>query len=588
MFRSVFGSRPSGLFDVLQFQCSPPLIKHEEDTPAKHPLAYSNLPVAMKGVIRRVTVVDWPKQVIARRHQALLRWRLIVEEQLDSTNLGKQLQEAALGMKTDQYMQEMIEYAFADRATSTLTKRGTSLLKYLIWHRKAYGISGLPLLEKRVYEFMVEQKEAKCAPTSMSCFLSAVGFSKFVLDLQGSVEVLQSARIRGIAHSLYLTKRPLKQAKVFTAEQVKILEDLTRCALEPSDRVAAGFFCACLHTRACFSDLQFASIILCEGIGYLEFGSCQVKTSKTKEAKTTLMPLVAPTLGLLSTPWAPVWIREREQQNLPCQACSFVLPMLGSNGAWLDAPMDSRSATAWLKALLMGVGQTLEQVADLSTHSCKSTPLAWSARFGLSIETRQMLGHHVTADKVSALTYSRDAQALPLREYEKVLAAIRLGEFFPDSTRSGVFKKPKTSGPQPYDIDASGDYQVVVIEDGASVQPLECIVVHEHQGPEAPSEAREVDSDSGSDSSSSSSEESVDVEAQQVLAKRKCGDAVIPRGSKLYICVRSGLLHASKTEDAESKLWCGKSITASYRAKPPGKSTTDLRCIPCFSKMLEA
>ena len=357
-FRSVFGRRPSSLFDALQFQCIPPLIQHVDDVPTKHPLAYANVPVAMKGVVRRVTVVDWPKQVIARRHQALLRWRLIIEEQLDCTNLGKQLQEAALSMKSDQYMQDMIEYAFSNRATGTLTKRGTSMLKYLLWHRKTFGTSGLPLLEKRVYEFMVAQKEAKCAPTALSCFLSSVGFGRFVLDLQGSVEVLQSSRIRGIAHSLYLTKRPLKQAKVFSVEQVRILEDLVRCALEPSDRVAAGFFCACLHTRARFSDLQFASKFISDfgsdGIGYLEFGSCQVKTSKTKEAKTTMMPLVAPSVGLLSTPWALGWIREREQQNLPCQDCSFVLPMLGSNGAWLEAPIESRSATVWLKALLLG------------------------------------------------------------------------------------------------------------------------------------------------------------------------------------------------------------------------------------------
>ena len=35
-------------------------------------------------------------------------------------------------------------------------------------------------------------------------------------------------------------------------------------------------------------------------------------------------------------------------------------------------------------------------------------------------------------------TYSRDAQASPLREYEQMMEAIRGGTYVPDATRSGL------------------------------------------------------------------------------------------------------------------------------------------------------
>jgi hypothetical protein len=55
------------------------------------------------------------------------------------------------------------------------------------------------------------------------------------------------------------------------------------------------------------------------------------------------------------------------------------------------------------------------------------------------------LGYHVASDEASFLTVGRDNQSDPLRWVERVLEAIRSGEFAPDQTRSGRFKEGSDS-----------------------------------------------------------------------------------------------------------------------------------------------
>ena len=317
-----------------------------------------------------------------------------------------------------------------------------------------------------------------------------------------------------------------------------------------------------------------------------------IKTSKSKEAKTTFLPFVCPSHGVLEKPWASHWLRERESPGLSNTDVTFLLPLPGANGVWLEEAASSRFATKWLRCLLRDFGQTQEQVQDLTTHSLKGTPLAWSAKFGLSITVRQMLGHHVPSNQLSALTYSRDAQSYPVREYERVLRAIREGRFDPDGSRSGLFPKPKRSRPSeaPH---SSG------VDDGFNLSPISVpdeepgvdgllFEVSEGVGSpcavEPPQEEEEDPNISDSEDSSSSSDSSVDDEAEIVLPRARCQKVTIPEGCKLFGCIKSGLLHACLTS-SELKLACGKPISKSYRAKQAHESSKDLKCIPCFVKV---
>jgi hypothetical protein len=126
------------------------------------------------------------------------------------------------------------------------------------------------------------------------------------------------------------------------------------------------------------------------------------------------------------------------------QKYRWLLPTPAPNG-WHDAPLSTSEATKWLRALLSGFGHTALQ--DIGTHSLKCTCLAWAASWGLDLETRSLLGSHVPHEGMSAITYSRVAQAHPLRKLDEILRAIRLKQFLPDSTRSGRF--PKSSAQLP-------------------------------------------------------------------------------------------------------------------------------------------
>eukprot|EP00969_Alexandrium_andersonii_P331453 14649592-Alexandrium_andersonii.AAC.1 len=63
------------------------------------------------------------------------------------------------------------------------------------------------------------------------------------------------------------------------------------------------------------------------------------------------------------------------------------------------------------------------------------------------MSTRRLLGYHTAPGDRSVIEYSRDELASPLRELEKLYAAIKLGVFIPDETRSGQRRPGVAGGP---------------------------------------------------------------------------------------------------------------------------------------------
>ena len=98
----------------------------------------------------------------------------------------------------------------------------------------------------------------------------------------------------------------------------------------------------------------------------------------------------------------------------------------------------SLQATETGAMLRCALGLTESRINAVRSHSLKVTCLSWLAKFGIPLEYRRSLGHHLD---VSAECYSRDAMAPAMRKPCEVVKAIEKGSFFPDSTRSGRFKK---------------------------------------------------------------------------------------------------------------------------------------------------
>ena len=101
------------------------------------------------------------------------------------------------------------------------------------------------------------------------------------------------------------------------------------------------------------------------------------------------------------------------------------MPAPANDGGATKRPLSATEAGAWLRKLLHGTKEQLQE-RRLSAHSMKATTLSYAAKFGLSAETRLQLAYHVGGFKMLH-TYSRDAAAQPLLELERVLHAIRDG-----------------------------------------------------------------------------------------------------------------------------------------------------------------
>jgi hypothetical protein len=480
------------------------------------------------------------------------------------------------------------------------------MLSFVVWHRKTFGTAGLPILEHRAYEFLTHLRSTNAKPTKAANFVSALSFGAYVLGIAGALDASTSIRVKGAAHSQFIQKKPLKQKRKLTADELRVLEHLTINAEDVRDKVASGFFTSQFHTRGRFSDLQFSKHVIpdfqADGGGFLEFKALDVKTSTSMQAKCTFMPLTAPAVGVSRTSWAESWFQTLLDQKLVQESeleagtfvfvKKFVLPETLRDGTWGDHPCSSQDAGFWLRELLSSAG--IPNVSkEIGTHSLKSTPLAWAAMFGLSITDRELLGHHSLGNHRSALTYSRDAQARPLQLYSKILRAISDGSFDPDATRSGRFySKRQRTDPKPGKGESEEVSEAVVertdLSDVLVDETLPLVDIESEVNNQNSERLPSVDDTSQSSTSESSdSDESV----QSSDETRRAVNIIRTRVSELdadcavFFHSRSNVVHY-REKDSVNRLRCGRVQNLAYvKIKAPYDQVSlkfVLLCKQCF------
>ena len=324
-----------------------------------------NTGALLSSAVRRLHATPWPEQQAASRERALRQGRLVVEENYSKTSLGENLHKMAIAARTDAEMAVVISDTFADRKSSTLSKRAGCILKYLLWHRQNYGTSGLPLSEDHCYLYV----KSLPSPTSGKSFLSAVRFCHFVLQMEGAQAVLDSGRIRGATFQLFVQKKPLKQRRPFRIIELNAIEAIAKSSKCPYDRYFSHFILLQTYARARFNDIaretQLIVDLVEDGSGYLEIQVRNAKTQRSAEAKTTFLPTVAPAVGVTQFRWAVSFLEERKAQGL--ESCCL-MPTPAIQGGWHDSPLEISSANKWLKDLLISAG--LDWELDLiGTHT---------------------------------------------------------------------------------------------------------------------------------------------------------------------------------------------------------------------------
>ena len=118
-----------------------------------------------------------------------------------------------------------------------------------------------------------------------------------------------------------------------------------------------------------------------------------------------------------------------------------------------------------VKDILVQNGFSEESLADVGSHSLKTTCLSWASKFGMNKDHRRHLGYHVRPGDRSMDLYGRDTMAAPLRALVEVIDAIKTKRFHPDSTRSGTFAASSSQVP------ADPGMEEEVIQTSSSTSP---------------------------------------------------------------------------------------------------------------------
>lgn len=319
-----------------------------------------------------------------------------MESDLEATVAGQQLLILVESMAPDSELTGMLDNIFAAKKTATLVKRVGAMFLFLVWARGMAIFRPLLCHETVIYAYVLNLHKKGAAATSASSFRQALTFYRHLLNCPSADDALASPRIKGCCTKQLQKKRPLQQAREMSADDLRILENLTMEAPTDQDRVASGFFTFCTISSSRFGDASNSTEGSVEedvdGSIAIELGTLEHKTAGTGRQ---FLPLIAFSPGLIRDKpggWAKAWLEARRRCKLVFGQ-GPIMPALGSDGQFLNRKLSSGEAQAWLQELLK-MGGSKTQPDNNTLHRMKATVLSWAAKYGMSPEDRRTLGHH--------------------------------------------------------------------------------------------------------------------------------------------------------------------------------------------------
>lgn len=534
------------------------------------------------------------------RDRSLRRWRAILLNSPTASSLGMDL-----SVMTDEHQQlQAVSEALLGKSTSTVNKRALSIQRYMSFCRDTLGVTDcFPLTQQTLYSYYrYLHQQGKHA--ALKEFSSTVNFCVHVLGLQCGGDV-RDPRICGLIRDGRLHRRALKQSRVMTVAEVLALERIVvEKSGHPFDVFAAGTFLFMLYSRSRSSDIRNVSLTRVDvGLEGARHGYVEAETQDHKNARITResgipLILVAPLFGLHAHSWGLAYVDVAASLGIDLKAgyAGALLPGIDSAGVFVRRPLSSDEMTKWLNQILATSLGSIDP--GLTSHGLKSTPLSWCSKIGLSEADRHVLGHHSMLGKRSMTVYSRDTQSAPIRRFEGVVADIRHGNFFPDSSRSGMVRDPQLPSNAlscgPIEVKSDGDgspqasptadvFESEFLEDAAPSPPM--VPLSPDQEAVAPHSAE----DSSSSSTSSSDSDAEDCEMDDVA--ESLISAVVPSSARpavdwkpecdLYRHCRTLMLHAKAKGSALSSFICGRKLTTEFSRFTGTIHSSSARCKQC-------
>ena len=590
-----------------------------------------------RSVVKNIVGCTYLEEREAQRDHAIRQWWDLLRLNLSMSDPGRAaVQEKGLS-EVYRYGLELLDAVFGLKSPNTLLKRLCTIKLFNQWLIREYTETWLPIREQRVWAYIRSLRETKAPASRAVSLLESIRFCHFTMRVDGAQEALDSLRIKGLAAQLFATKKPWKPSDVLTVSDVEFLHwcfmDESRCEV---DRIFVGHLLHMLYSRARFSDLLATTeLFLDEEGAFLELGTTLHKGARSMDARSKLLPIVAPAVGIKSENWAKTYLALRQKAGLknPSKEPAPILlaPKRRASG-WDDRYITSQEMNQFIKKLFADGGR---QIAGrkLTTHSMKATGLSWCSKMGVPQEHRSILARHATSVQGATVLYSRDLLSSALRSFEAVLAAIRGQTFQPDKSRSGMITPagitPAGAPVTPFpDAAVTGAPAGTVCAPATPVPPQhgeteevekqwDALSVGPHamaggQGdysPGTPARSPSVKLEftwpdtewsgdvidleeqhellgswqSGSEEESSGcsdSDDSDSFEWSEPPAKVEGAQSSRPIVPKWYINVKTNVIHETRNSE---KFRCGRPLNSVYVAVP---ALTGLRCGTCFAHCL--
>ena len=390
-----------------------------------------------------------------KRQSVISNWTSLVCINLEAFSIGDAIL-AGGDRVTHADVEVSLKACFAKKATSTLAKRFYALNRF-VNHCGQRGLQFFPIREHVVFNYLqCMLDDENTAASAGRSFLEACRFARGVLGLRSDMQDLGTARVDGAAVELAKRAPPLAQAAPLLVSQVVALERFVATTEDLKDRALFGSMLVLLYGCGRFSDGQRAvNMILdvdmgaidpasVECPGFLELQVLGNKGARSDLLRRTYLPLVAPIYSLGGVDWFRAWLQSREALGLETNG-RLSYPFLcrfSSEGKPLQQEVTSSECGKLLRRAL----RVEDGVSGIKSHSLKATALSWAGKFGISLETRRLLGHHLDCNAQSAEAYNRDSMGPAVNQLVGTLGAIKQGSFVPDASRSGRFVKQ--SGPE--------------------------------------------------------------------------------------------------------------------------------------------
>ena len=518
---------------------------------------------------------DFHDKQVDLKCKACDKWLAILALNLEDSEVGRNL--AGLGSFENhrQEVREVISAVIGVRSFNTAISRANSVLKFLNFVLKDWPTIKSPFQEQLVWQyFQFLQREG--GATTAATTLSAFRYCKHIMGFD-NLDV-NSRRLKGYSEVLYSKKRKLQQALILSVRQVKCLHSMLEdCDADPFDRAAAGFMLTAIYGRCRASDLSFIESIKHDHNsteGFVELFTSVHKTGRSAAKKATLLPILAPAVGVTGNNWVALALQVFEESGLKFNG-EIAGPLLrppSHQGPFLC----KRGVTSTeIGRLLRGlVGENIDVLSStephISAHSLKATGLAWAARFGMSWPDRAILGRHQSHTNETVAVYSRDLAVGPVSRFAGVVSAIFRGQFCPDAERSQFFPFP----PEPPAV-AVSQTQMQTDEIGVALEQAQETSCKMENNPSEFSDLIVIDSESDSSESvsSGSGEDTSSSDESEPPAKKRAPVRRVPmaKAGSWVTHRKSGLLHfcwpdPSGSDESKRITACGRTVSSNFSA----------------------